>query len=79
MEFWEENANVAFGLDLLFQERLLQAEVIMLAEKVCHATSGILEGANWGAFCQHPSNVEATFLQCLFEAFLFTTCCCHFL
>ena len=79
MKFWEENTEVTFGLNLLFQERDLQVEVVLLAEKVGHATPCILEGTDWGAFCQHPSNIEAAFLQHLFEALWLTPFCCHFL
>ena len=79
MEFWEENTVMTPGLNLLFQERYLVAEVILLAEEAGHATIVILKGTNWGTFGQHPCSVESAFLQDLFEAFHLTSPCCHFL
>jgi len=51
MELWEENTMVTLCCDLLFQERCLQVEVVLLAEKAGHATIVVLEGTYWGAFC----------------------------
>ena len=51
MELWEENTIVTLVFDLLFQERYLQVEVVLLAEKVCHAAIIVLKGTNWEAFC----------------------------
>jgi len=50
MELWQENAIVTLCFNFLFQERYLQAEVILLAEKVGHATIIVLKGIHWGAF-----------------------------
>jgi len=51
MELWEENTIVTLGCNLLFEERFLQVEVVLLAENAGHATAIILEATNWGAFC----------------------------
>ena len=46
MEFGQECTEVPTQLDLQFEKRLLQAEIILLAEESCHATVFILERAN---------------------------------
>ena len=79
MELWEEKTMMTLSLDFLLKERFLQAEVVLLAKKVSHATVVVLEVANWGAFCVHPSNVEPMLLQYLLKTFCLTSLCCHFL
>ena len=51
------------------EEGFLQPEVILLAQKSCHATASILKRANGSAFCTHALHVEAAFLERLSEAF----------
>jgi hypothetical protein len=69
MKLGEECADMPPLLDFLLKEGFLQLEVILLAQKSCHATVSIFERANGTAFCTHASNVEAVFLQHLLEAF----------
>ena len=37
MKLWEKDTMVTLGLNFLFQKRLLQMEVVLLAEKASHA------------------------------------------
>ena len=46
MELWEEKTMMTLSLDFLLKERFLQAEVVLLAKKVSHATVVVLEVAN---------------------------------
>ena len=66
MKLWEKDTMVTLGLNFLFQKRLLQMEVVLLAAKASHATGVIFNGTNWGAFCQHPINIEPMFLHYLY-------------
>ena len=47
MELREEDAQVATSLDLLFKERFLISEVVLLTEKASHAAVVIFDRANW--------------------------------
>jgi hypothetical protein len=79
MQLREERADMSSPFNLLLKEGFLQLEVILLAQKSCHAIVIILKRANGTAFCTHASNVEATFHQCLLEAFCRTSLGGHFL
>jgi hypothetical protein len=46
MELGEENTSITIGYYFFFKKRYLQAEVILLAEKVCHTIVGILKPTN---------------------------------
>ena len=69
MKLGEECVDMPPLLDFLLKEGFLQLEVILLAQKSCHATASILKRANGSAFCTHALHVEAVFLECLSEAF----------
>jgi len=79
MKLGEEHADMSSPFNLLLKEGFLQPEVILLAQKLCHATVSILKRANGTAFCMHASNVEAIFCQHLLEAFCCTSLGGHFL
>ena len=69
MKLGEECADMPSLFDFLLKKGFLQPEVILLAQKLCHATVSIFKRANGTAFCTYASNVEAMFLQHLLEAF----------
>jgi hypothetical protein len=48
---------------------LLQPEIILFAEKLCHAAVFIFNRAHGDALCMHPLNIEAMFLQHVHKAF----------
>jgi len=79
MKLGEECTDMPSLFKFLLKERFLQPEVILLAQKSCHATVSIFERANGTAFCTHASNIEATFLQHLLEAFCGTSLGDHLL
>ena len=69
MKLREERADMPSPFNFPLEEGFLQPEVILLAQKLCHATASILKRANGSAFCTHALHVEAVFLECLSEAF----------
>jgi len=75
----KENTEVSPRFEFLFEERLLESEVVLLAEESSHAAVIIFEWANWGAFHVHPTNVESTFLKGLLQTLCLTSLSCHFL
>jgi len=54
---------------LRLEKQLLQLEIILFAEKLCHAAIFIFNRAHRDALCTHPLDIEATFLQCVHKAF----------
>jgi hypothetical protein len=46
VKFGQESAEVLPGLDLLFEKRFLQVEIILLAESSCHATAIVFKRAD---------------------------------
>src|SRR5712671_4178873 len=73
MKLREECTDMPPPFNFPLKEGLLQLEVILLAQKLCHATVSILKRANGIAFCTHALHVEATFLEHLLEAFCHTS------
>ena len=69
MKLREEHADMPPPFDFLLEEGFLQPEVILLAQKSCHATASIPKRANGSAFCTQALHVEAVFLEHLSEAF----------
>ena len=55
--------------NFMLKEGILQPEIVLLAEKSCHAAVFILKRADRAAFGTHPLHVEPAFLQGLLEAF----------
>ncbi len=79
MKFWKENADMSLRFNLVLKEGLLRSEIILLAEKLCHAARFTLKRADRAAFGMHPSHIKPTFLQGLLEAFSLTILGCHLL
>ena len=73
MKLREEHTDMPPLFNFPLEEGFLQLEVILLAQKSCHATASILKRANGSAFCMHALHVEATFLKRLSEAFCCTS------
>ena len=61
------------------EKRLLQPEIILFAEKSCHAAIFIFNRAHGDALCMHALDIEATFLQHVRKAFCLARVSCHFL
>jgi hypothetical protein len=79
MEFGKEHAEMPTISDCLLEERDLVLEIFLLAEEASHAAAFVLNWANRGAFCPHPSNTEAAFLEGLLQPFWFTVFKSHLL
>jgi len=56
----------------MLKEGILKPEIVLLAEKACHAAIFILKRADRAAFGTHALHIEPTFLQGLLEAFCLT-------
>ena len=72
MKLGKENTEVSPRFEFLFEERLLESEVVLLAEELSHAAVIIFEWANRGAFHTHPANVESVFLEGLLQTLCLT-------
>ena len=72
MKFRKKNADMSPFFNFLLEEGLLEPEIILLAEKSCHAALFILKRADRAAFGTHPLHVEPIFLQGPLEAFYLT-------
>ncbi len=79
MKLGKENTEVSPHFEFLFKERLLESEVVLLAEESSHAAVIVFEWANQGAFHAHPTNVESAFLKGLLQTLCLTGLSCHFL
>jgi hypothetical protein len=66
MKFWKENTKVPSTFYLLFEEGLLQAEIILFAEKPSHTTVIIVDGTNRGATCMKNCQNKPLLLKGLF-------------
>ena len=79
MKFQKENADMSLCFNLMLKEGLLQSEIVLLAEKPCHATRFTLKRADRAAFGMHCTHIEPMFLQGLLKAFCLTILGYHFL
>ncbi len=79
MKLGKENTEVSPRFEFLFEERLLESEVVLLAKESSHAAVIIFEWANQGAFHAHPTNIKSTFLKGLLQTLCLTSLSCHFL
>jgi hypothetical protein len=73
MKFRKKNADMSPSFNFPLEEGLLEPEIILLAEKSCHAALFILKRADRAALGMHPLHIEPTFLQGPLEAFCLTS------
>jgi hypothetical protein len=79
MKFWKELADMPLRFNLVLEEGVLKSKIVLLAEKLCHATRFTLERADRPAFGPHAPHIESAFLQGLLEALCLTVLGCHLL
>jgi hypothetical protein len=72
MKFRKKNAVMSSVFNFMLKEGILKPEIVLLAEKACHAAIFILKRAGRAAFGTHALHIEPTFLQGLLEAFCLT-------
>jgi hypothetical protein len=62
MKFRKNNAVMSSVFNFMLKKGILKPEIILLAEKECHAAIFILKRADRAAFGMHALYVESVFL-----------------